>query len=173
MYPAVKNYDSLSPELFEEYFKKWPEELNHIPKEVIESWIYRHWSDFQDWIPLQPEKWKYELCEFNNDQILEIDHVGNWLPQLKSWGRELLKGNHRKTTWLGQYMLEYGSTPTPIIIGKNFSEIYHPIEFGEQKMKVPYQLIEGHLRLSYLNGMISEGYSTLMKKHKVWVVTYP
>ena len=75
MYPAVKNYDSLSPELFEEYFKKWPEKLNHIPKEVIESWIYRHWSDFQDWIPLQPEKWKYELCEFNNDQILEIDHV--------------------------------------------------------------------------------------------------
>ena len=48
-------------------------------------------------------------------------------------------------------MLEYGMTADFFMFTKeNFSEISHPIEFGEQKMKAPYQLIEGHLRLSYL-----------------------
>ncbi len=173
MFPLVKNYDSLSPELFENYYQKWPQALNHIPKEVVETWIYRHWSDFKDWLPLQPESWGYELCEFTNEQIMEIGHVNNWPLQFRSWGRELLQGQHRKTTWLGKYMLEQGTTPTSIIVGKNFGFFSHPIECGDQQMKEPYQLIEGHMRLSYLMGMISEGHSNLTEKHKVWVATYP
>ncbi|OBU24700.1 hypothetical protein [Photobacterium aquimaris] len=173
MFPIIQNYDSQSVESFEDYYQKWPQTLNHIPKEVVETWIYRHWSGFQDWLPLQPECWAYELCEFTNEQIMEIGHVDDWPLQLRSWGRELLQGQYRKTTWLGKYMLEKGTTPTPIIIGQNFGSLAHPVEYDDENMKEPYQLIEGHMRLSYLMGMIMGHHCNLSKKHKVWVATYP
>ncbi|WP_407832171.1 hypothetical protein [Vibrio rotiferianus] len=171
MFPSVSNYDSLSPESFEDYYHRFPRELSHIPKEVVETWIYRHWDDFQGWRELQPETWHFELHEFSCEEILKIGHVGDWSKQLHHWGRELINGERRRNTWLGRYMLESGTTPTSIIVGFNFGQHVHPIEFGDQKMKLPYQLIEGHMRLAYLFGMIKEGHSNLKEEHKVWVAT--
>ena len=135
MYPEVINYGSTDSESFNDYYQRWPKALKNIPKQVVESWIHRHWAQFQDWIPLKPETWSYELCELTNTEVLEISHVNDWPLQLEVWGRDLFRGSHRKTTWLGKYMLEHGTTPVPIIVGKNFGEQSHPVEFGDEKMK--------------------------------------
>lgn len=169
MYPQVKDHNTFNVESFDSYVKRWPKSLNNIPKLVVKTWIYRHWSQFQLWIPLHPEKWNYELVSMPNEEVLKIDHINDWPKQFRSWGKDLIHGNHRKTTRLGRYMLEHGTTPEPIIIGKNFGGIQHPSE--HKHMKEPLQLIEGHMRTSYLIGMIQAQHENLREHHDVWVAT--
>ncbi|MEZ8806924.1 hypothetical protein AB4453_04920 [Vibrio atlanticus] len=101
MFPSVSNYDSLSPESFEEYYQKFPRELDHIPKEVVETWIYRHWSDFQGWLELKPQDWQFESNELSNEEILKINHVGDWPEQLRAWGLYARAWNNTNINYCG------------------------------------------------------------------------
>jgi hypothetical protein len=170
--PKPENYGSLDVESFEEYRSKLPVEFDVVPDLVIESWIYRHWQQFQDWLPLRPLEWKYKLVLMSSDEIIRISHVRNWPTTLKHWGDDLLDGSFRKDTWLGKYMLQNGTTPTPVIVAINAGGVGHPRE-GWCKMQEPYQIIEGHMRLAYLQAMIRRNYLTLAANHEVFEVAVP
>jgi hypothetical protein len=173
MYPSVYRYGDMEMESFDSYYSKWPPELADIPKAVVEDWIYRHWSDFEDrWIPLEPHKWAYQLSTFTNDDILAIDHVLTWIPELDAEGIEFVTGAPRSQGRLGQFMLANGTFPMPIMVAQDAGHIVCP-RSGGAYMKAPLQLVEGHTRLACLRGMINSRHPNLKSEHPVWVVRIP
>ncbi len=170
--PEPINWGNFDVEPFESYLLRWPNEYRHVHRVIIETWVYRHWSDFQAWLPLHPMSWHYDTASMSNDEILTISHIGDWPQILQYWGDDLLNGTLRRKTWLGCYMLENGTAPAPIIVAKQAGQFFHPRERGE-RMVEPYQIIEGHMRLAYLQAMIRKSYSTLSARHSVIVATIP
>lgn len=168
--PEPTDWGSLDVEPLSSYIKRWPKDLDQVPREVIETWVYRHWGDFLAWLPLQPFGWHYDEKSLSNAEILCISHVGDWPATLEYWGNDLIDGSSRKSTWLGRYMLENGTTPSPIIIAKNAGKFIHPREHGEHMVE-PYQLIEGHMRLAYLQAMIKRTASSTKQSHRVLIAS--
>jgi len=169
MYPPVRGYGDFDVESFENYYAKWPEELAAIPQQVVEDWIYRHWRDFSNhWIESAPHLWVYRLEPFSNEQILAIDHFGNWIRDLDAEGVEYVTGKPRSQANFAQYMLSNGTFPVPILVAKNAGHVVHP-RSGGISMKEPYQLIEGHCRLACIRGMIHSRHRALAPSHEVWV----
>ena len=170
--PAPRNWGTHKIEPFSEYLTRWPEVYSNVPNEVIESWIYRHWREFQQWLPLRPLEWTYELSEVTSEEVLNVGHVGDWMDTLDYWGNELFDRPMRRNTWLGRFMLENGTTPSPIIIARAAGRWSHPREH-DHLMHEPLQLIEGHLRLAYLRALIRRSHATLQPSHRVVLTTLP
>lgn len=174
-YPQVIGYgDHIHLlESFEQYYEKWPK-TSAVPKDVVEQWIYRHWSDFEEnWVTLNPHCWEFELQSFDNDKLLKIDHIGDWIQQLDAEGKEYVEGKPRSETWLGQHMLSEGTFPVPIIVAEHCGHIRDPRGWDDDYFKEPYQLIEGHCRLACIRGMINSSHKNLKKEHQVWVIKIP
>jgi hypothetical protein len=169
--PAPRKWGSFDVEPFSSYRLRWPAKYSRVPDTVVENWVHRHWRDFQRWLPLNPLDWEYEIRAMTKEEIMSIRHVGDWMSTLDGWGDDLLDGRIRKTTWLGRYLLENGTTPAPIIVATSAGSVPHPREHGHPLMSEPYQLVEGHLRLAYLRGMIRRRYGTLQSWHQVVVAT--
>lgn len=160
-------------ESFEDYYAKWPTNLEGIPKSVVEDWVYRHWHCFRSrWIGLAPHKWTYRSVLFSSAQIMTIDHVLSWIPELDAEGVEFVTGAPRSKTRLGQFMLANGTFPVPIVVAENAGHIICP-RSGNARMKEPLQLIEGHTRLACLRGMINSQFPSLQTHHQVWLVNIP
>lgn len=170
--PAPRDWGTFNVEPFDEYLSRWPKKYINVPIEVVETWIHRHWREFQAWLPLHPLEWKYEIKELTSEEVTTIGHVGDWMKTLMYWGDDLIDGATRKKTWLGRFMLENGTTPSPMIIARNAGAWLHPREHG-QRMNEPLQLIEGHMRLAYLQGLIRRPQSVLQPLHRVVVATLP
>lgn len=172
-YPAVRHYGDIEMESFDEYYSRWPATLSNIPRGVVEDWIYRHWHDFSEyWVALAPHTWTYELVDLSSSEVMSIDHISTWIPELDAEGVEYVSGAPRSTTRLAQFMLKNGTFPVPIIVAKGAGLIAHPRSQGE-RMKEPLQLIEGHSRLACIRGMINSNYSTLKGQHLAWCVSIP
>lgn len=170
--PAPRNWGTLNLEPFDQYRARWPKKYDNVPDAVIETWIYRHWREFRAWLPLRPLEWKYEPQEMTSEEVLNVRHVGDWMQTLDYWGNDLLDGTMRKTTWLGSFMLDNGTTPSPIIIARGAGKWHHPREHGCY-MQEPLQLIEGHLRLAYLRALILRPDSLVRTAHHVILATLP
>lgn len=171
MVPQPHRHGTIEQEAFADYMRRWPANFAHVPEAVIETWIYRHWNDFQAWLPIDPLSWEYAVVPLSNEEILQIGHVSDWPQTLSGWGDDLLDGKHRKGTWLGRHMLDSGTTPAPMIVALNAGSHVHPRE--HETMCTPYQLIEGHLRLAYLQAMIRRKHENLQPSHTVVIATLP
>jgi len=171
MIPEPFRHGTFEQEAFADYIERWPKQYAEIPEAVIETWIHRHWNDFQDWLPLKPLSWGYAVASMSNEEILQIGHVKDCPATLGCWGDDLFDGEHRKHTWLGRFMLEAGTTPAPIIVALDAGAHVHPRE--HENMCTPYQLIEGHMRLAYLQAMIRRGHERLQASHTVVIATIP
>lgn len=171
MIPQPYRHGTIQQEAFADYIRRWPAQYARIPEAVIETWIYRHWNDFQDWLPLRPLSWGYVAVSMSNEEILQIGHVNGWPKTLEYWGNDLFDGKIRKSTWLGRRMLDSGTTPAPMILALDAESHIHPRE--HENMCAPYQLIEGHMRLAYLQAMIRRKHENLQPAHTVVVATLP
>ena len=169
--PEPRNWGTFDEEPFEEYLERWPVGLSHIPTDIIETWIHRHWREFQVWLPLNPFEWNYELLKFGEAEVMSIGHNERRMDTLRNWGDDLFDGTHRESTWLGGFMLKHGTTPAPIIVLQEAGEIEHPLDGGQ--MIEPYQIVEGHMRLAYLQAMFRRKYSAMQASHDVYVATLP
>lgn len=172
MYPEVENYGDINQESFQSYYVKWTDNLSSIPKCIVEQWIHRHWNNFQEWRILNPHKWKYELKELSNYEILKIEHQGKWINDLHMEGKTYFNNGRRRNSPISKFMLENGTTPKPIMIAINRGSVIYP-KVKNTYMKEPYQLIEGHTRLGCLFGMIDANDKELKSKHKVWLIRIP
>lgn len=170
MIPSVANYGSVEQEPFDSYIRRWPDQLGNFPRCVVENWVYRHCPQFKaSWECRSPQDFVFRLESFSNDKILQIGHVRDSLKTADHWGQQLFTHEFRRKSWLGAFMLAEGTTPTPIIVSDNAGGLEHP---GGGQM-APLQLLEGHLRLSYLRGMIHKAHPSLKDKHQVWVASLP
>lgn len=169
--PERDDPSDFETEPFEDYFDRFPEELANIPENVAKNWFWHHnrqavkFSEFYAF-----ENWEFELCVFDNDEIMEIKHFEHDLNLLDAKGEEFLKGKLRGYD-TADYMLENGTSPCPIIVAKNASGHIHHQSNEANYMLEPYHLIEGNRRLAYLRAMIRNNYERLQDSHEVWVVT--
>lgn len=170
--PAPRNWGTFDVEPFSEYRTRWPKRYKNVPDEVVETWIYRHWREFQAWLPLRPLEWKYEFKDLTSAEVLTIGHVGDWMKTLRYWGDDLIDGSNRKKTWLGRFMIENGTTPSPLIVAENAGSWLHPREHA-CRMYEPLQLIEGHMRLAYLRALIQRTHSAVQPVHRVVLARLP
>ena len=169
--PPVSNFGTIEVESFHSYLKRWPKGLSNFPPCVIENWVYRHWADFEVlWLKFDLQAFRFEATRLSNTQVMAIGHFDDWFRTLDFWGDDLFTDKLRRNTWLGAYMLEQGTLPAPIIVAVNAFGIKHPLE-GEP-LKTPTHLIEGHMRLAYLRGMIRHGHSSLKPLHPVWLLHF-
>ena len=168
--PSVQRYGSSEVEPFSEYYARWPSNLSNFPECVVENWVYRHWTEFSGhWANRSIHLFAFEERTYTNDEVMQIGHIGDWSHTLDHWGDELFRNSMRKSTWLARNMLDSGTTPAPIIVSPNSDNLQHP---SGGRMH-PLQLIEGHLRLAYLRGMVRHEHPQLLPSHRVWQVTLP
>jgi hypothetical protein len=170
--PEPDGVGTFDAESFSSYFKRWPIRYAQVPSLVVETWVHRHWRDFQCWLPLHPLDWAYELRQMTFLEVLTIGHVNDWPKTLQYWGDDLIQGRKRRETWLGRTMLSMGTTPTPMIVAANAGLYRHPRERNHPFVE-PFQLVEGHMRLAYLQGMIRHKHPQLRELHDVFVATLP
>lgn len=170
--PEVIGYGDFNVESFAEYLGRWPDTLRDFPENLIENWVYRHWPQFRDdWMPQGALGWRYELNTFTNEQVMSIAHYENDLRSMDYWGDQLFVDRIRQSTWLATYMLEHGTTPAPILVLNAGCSVRHPRAIYEESILEPFQIVEGHMRLAYLRGMIRGHYPRLQLQHEVWVAT--
>lgn len=168
--PEVRGYGDLEVESFNDYVARWPRELANFPECVIRNWVYRHWSDFKNlWMNRSIQNFAFSEREFSNAESMQVSHVGKWLETLDHWGDELFSKQLRQETWLARYMLANGTTPAPIIVATGAEGLEHPRGGPMQAI----QLIEGHMRLAYLRGMIRHAHPPLKPSHAVWHLSLP
>jgi hypothetical protein len=68
--------------------------------------------------------------------------------------------------WLAHYMLDHGTWNTPIAILRNPNNRRPP---SLRHLRSPHHLLEGHRRLSFLNGLRQLGKAN--ETHRLWVAT--
>lgn len=135
---------------------------------VVESWVHRHWQEFErDWLNRSIDQLVFAQANLTNAEIMHIGHFDEWLETLDYWGDELFRDQIRRSTWLATYMLTNGTSPVPIIVAANSSGLMHP----KGATMRSNQLIEGHMRLAYLRGMIRQNHTSLRQSHLVWLLS--
>lgn len=160
-------YSATQLEPFSKFYDRLKKELPNFPKDILEQWVYRHFSQFcNDYWWLEFDKFQFRKVEFENDKIMKIG--SNIMEDLNYWGDDFInESNFRRDTWLGNYMIKNRTWPKPIIVF--YSE--------ESNLKIkkalcsPYHLLEGHLRLSYMRAFIKYEEDKIPNKHSVWIAT--
>lgn len=170
MVPKIEKISDFAVESFEEYFKRWPEQLGNIPKDVVQQWAYYHNEEFlENWAPLDPVKWDFTAVEFTNDKIMEIDHLDGKIERMDSKGDEVFRRREPGyDTW--DFMFEYGTTPCPMIVVRDADGVVPPGGINQEVMKTPLQIVEGHRRLTLIRAFIRHGYRKLQSTHRVWIL---
>jgi hypothetical protein len=151
----------LAPLMLNEYDKEpfsiWWErnktQLQNLPKDVCEQWIYRHWEETEyKFIPL--ESLSCQLDEWNTDRI--VQSIGIWDEALiVDEGHtycspifdkeEVFLESEREP----RYTLDKtGTWNIPIVVLHSEDGF---ITFRGKRQDIHYWLIEGHKRIRYLN----------------------
>lgn len=172
MKPPRRNDPSdFEQESLESYLDRWPDELSNVPEDVIEHWLYRHNEQVEDFCEVYDlGAWNFEIQSFDNEKIFEILHFEDELEKLDATGERLIaEGMPGYDT--GDYMLENGTFPCPIIVAHMAGGHSHHKGIGDETMLEPYHLIEGHRRLGFIRAMIRNDHPSLQEAHDAWVVT--
>ncbi len=169
--PPVAKWGESDQESFADYYKKWPEDHRHVPKDVIENWIYLRWGSYREhWIQIDLSVTRFEPSIMSNGEIMEIGHTPGWIKAIDDTFRDFFSNPVQNTSWLGKYMLMHGTWPSSIIVLPNQGNLEHP---RGGKMAQPFQLIEGHMRLGIIRKLIKTKFKKLEAKHDVWLMRTP
>lgn len=139
--------------------------LPNWPEEVLIEWLHRH-ADFID---------KYAFLRFETFSFSREPWPLEYIPGRQAFADERFCDSFSNIEeraknpydWLAIYMLREGTWNTPIVFLQNkLGQFRFPYGLP---LKHPYHLLEGHRRLSFLNGLRRIGKA--LPIHDVWVVT--
>lgn len=150
-------------EPFDRWHARVREEIPHVPDCVAEHWLYRHESHTPyTWLPLS--RLRFDLQTWDLARVRKIGEgiEPRWCPD---WSDALGTDPIHRETWLGQYMLEHGTWPVPIIVLDNAPGICSP----DDDPLARWHLIEGHMRSAYLDHLAKT--QKAQSHHQVWVTT--
>lgn len=123
--------------------------LPHWPRELLIEWLYRHNRSIDRYAFLRFENLyiRMEKWPLNNIPGREAFHDPNFCDNFC----DIEQRAQLSTDWLANYMLTHGTWNTPIALLENpQSRIIYP---NGQPLQSPFHLLEGHRRLSFLNGL--------------------
>ncbi|MFD2046616.1 hypothetical protein ACFSTA_20355 [Ornithinibacillus salinisoli] len=150
------NNNTLDKEPFESYKLRVAHLLPNFPVEVLEQWIYRHYSDINDYSFLGLENMAFTEIIMKKDDI--YNNIKSYDDKIiDSLGYQIYERSNK--TWLQKKMISQFTWPVPIIVYKNYDN---------PDMGKPYHLIEGHLRLNYFRAMYRREKNILLDNHRVW-----
>lgn len=162
-------------EYFEDYYKRIKpiNEYSHIPKKVFEQWLWAHHDKIESninygWIDYQ--KIKFDLCVWSTKQLSNVNVIDDAIDYFE------LRASYDNFEDFCcsdddlEFWKNYGTWKTPPIILDVNSLKKIP---NHCKLKPPYQLVEGHSRLGYLNSMIKInklGKGNIALYHKIFLM---
>jgi hypothetical protein len=133
--------------------------LRDWPAEVLREWLHRHADFMEDYAFLGFEKLHFEKVEWKLNQLpgREAFRDETFCDNFQNIEMRAADNQH---DWLAHFMLKEGTWNTPIILLENSS--------SKQELKAPYHLLEGHRRLSFLQGLKRLGKAN--PAHSLWIV---
>lgn len=165
----MEKYEPLLEEKEQEYVQRVLRDLPHWPEEVILSWLW--WGGglptLFETLDLTRLSFKTQVWPTEEIPGIEVFH-SSWSNDFEKDKRALdLAVAKPGTRWLADYMWEHGTWNTGIILLEN-REPERQLRTGYgQLFKQPYQLLEGHNRLTFLNRLIDLGKAA--PEHKLWI----
>jgi hypothetical protein len=141
--------------------------LPNWPVEPLKEWLHRHADNMEDYAFLDFEGFEFEPATLDLGQ----------LPGREAFRDERFcdsfqdveeRAAANKYDWLAHYMLKEGTWNTPIILLDNRGLAGF---LAEPTLKTPYHLLEGHRRLSFLQGL--RRLRMARPQHEVWIVRRP
>ena len=138
--------------------------LPNWPTEPLKEWLYRHAHDMEDYAFLGFEGFEFELETWDVDRFpgREAFRDEGFCDSFQNVEE---RAAENQNDWLAHYMLKEGTWNTPIVLMDNRRA---PGFLHEPKLKMPYHLLEGHRRLSFLHGLKRLGLAR--SQHSVWIV---
>ena len=138
--------------------------LPYWPTEVLVDWFYRHAGNIYKYAFLRFERFRFSKQKWPLDKIPgreafdKLEFCDNF--------KDIKSRAENPHDWLAKYMLEHGTWNIPIIMLENNEHIIAP---NRAVLKRPYHLLEGHRRLSFLNGL--RALNLAKDHHYLWIVT--
>ena len=139
------------------------EVLPRWPTEVLIEWLYRHARCISVYAYLGFENLSFSLETWTLDAIPGKEAFTD--PSFFDSFRDVKLRASFPHDWLAIYMLGEGTWNTPIILLK--TPPGHTTWKGYRPLRYPLHLIEGHRRLSFLNGL--SAMRMAKSHHKVWL----
>ncbi|WP_218353350.1 hypothetical protein [Alteromonas lipotrueiana] len=163
----------MQDEAKEQFIQRVNSVLPNFPDEVISQWVFRHNADFiKKFTHLNIEDWTFNLTEMSTEEIEKIELFKVTKARCLEAGKNILTNPDAKESFLGKYMLEFGTFPSPIVVFKDF---YDQNDFTGESFLLPLHLAEGHRRWSFLMTMAAfrlKHFTNLQDNHKVYLVEF-
>lgn len=152
-------------ETIDQYYARINPLLPNFPKEVLEQWFYRHWSQIDDYAWLEYDSWQFEQVSWTAEQV-----INSGIKENSTIGvdfRHFQEGvRYPRQLSIVEYFESNGTWPVAPIFFENISgEISRPDGY---KLTAPYHLIEGHHRAAIFRVFYDR--KALNDKHQVWVI---
>lgn len=149
--------NELEKEPFPDWYARVRHLIPHVPSNVAEHWIHRHWGHSPyEFLPLA--QLRFEQQTWTLKQLADIEFGWRWTFDLARLDRP-----HVRRTTLAQMMMAGGTWPQPIIVLDNVNGLRD----GDNKPMGRLHLVEGHLRLTYLRCL--EHKRQALPQHEVWI----
>lgn len=137
--------------------------LSNWPETLLKEWLYRHADCMEDYSFLNLEKLRFTLETWLLEQIpgreaFKDESFCDSFQNIEERAKNMYD-------WLAHYMLQEGTWNTPIVLLDNQDDRYNLLT--GVLLKQPYHLLEGHRRLSFLNGL--RRLNKARPRHKVWI----
>jgi hypothetical protein len=157
-----------------EYCRRINREVGRFPESVLEQSFYElyNYPGFVDEFScINYYKVKFELVNFSVNNIMKImppkfsnSYLQESIENLKKINGDIKKSSYGHLHELINYWYKYGTWKVPIIV-------MNSSEFDEGDYKLPYQLVEGHNRLSWVQYFVNnESDIKLADFHKIWLM---
>jgi hypothetical protein len=151
-----------------EYVSRMQESLlPHWPAEVLREWLHRHADFIEDYAFLGCEKFRFTKVTWELQRIpgREAFRDESFCDNFQNLEARATDNVH---DWLAHYMLREGTWNTPIVLLDNPNPLP---EWKTRGVKTPYHLLEGHRRLSFLQGL--RRLKRAFPEHQIWIARIP
>lgn len=177
---TMNNYpEHLAPEFefggavatpFEEWWDRVKSQFPRVPKEVAREWLHRHWSH-SHFSFLSSNQYEFTKKSHESARLKEILVAREqWIPQnAVLYGKTL----YERDLWVGRFMKEHRTFPTPIIALDNSEGWLFEEDECPDWCTPPRQLvlIEGHTR--HALGCWMHEIGELVSKVEIWLMHRP
>lgn len=151
--------NELDKEPFLEWYARVQRHIPHVPANIAEHWIHRHWGHSPyEFLPLS--RLQFERQTWPLELVREIAFGSRW-----TMGSDVTRLDLPMIarTPLAQMMIAAGTWPEPVIVLDNVSGSLDDL----QKPMGRWHLLEGHLRLTYMRCLDHKG--SALPEHSVWI----